>query len=288
METILDIVIDALKDTVLMLPFLFLAYLLIEYLEHHSSQRLEQLLAGSKRLGPVAGAALGCVPQCGFSVAAANLYGGGVITIGTLIAVFLSTSDEAIPVLLAYPGMLGILGRLLVVKFVIALATGFGVDVLLRHRRNKGKSSSLEESNQIANLCRHCGCDHGILLPALRHTIEIFFFLFAVSLVLGGLVEVIGQEHLASILLQGSFFQPFIAALIGFIPSCASSVFLTQMMVEGTLSFGAATAGLLTGAGTGLAVLWRVNRNLKNNLHIMGICYLVAIAAGIVLQLIFH
>ena len=285
METIFEILLDALLDSVKALPFLFGAYLIIEYLEHHSSGRVERLLAGSHRLGPVAGALLGCIPQCGFSVAAANLYGGRVITAGALVAVFLSTSDEAIPVLLANPGMLGVLGKLMLVKVLVALAAGFAIDLAARRFQAKGERPLLEEEDQTGQMCSHCGCGHSVVRSALRHTAEIFFFLFVVSLILGGIVEAVGQETLGRLLLKGSVFQPAIAALVGFIPNCAASVFLAQMLAEGTLSFGAATAGLLTGAGVGLAVLWKVNRSHKDNLKIMGILYVVAAVTGTVLQL---
>lgn len=285
METIFEILLDALLDSVKALPFLFGAYLIIEYLEHHSSGRVERLLAGSHRLGPVAGALLGCIPQCGFSVAAANLYGGRVITAGALVAVFLSTSDEAIPVLLANPGMLGVLGKLMLVKVLVALAAGFAIDLAARRFQAKGERPLLEEEDQTGQMCSHCGCGHSVVRSALRHTAEIFFFLFVVSLILGGIVEAVGQETLGRLLLKGSVFQPAIAALVGFIPNCAASVFLAQMLAEGTLSFGAAAAGLLTGAGVGLAVLWKVNRSHKDNLKIMGILYVVAAVTGTVLQL---
>ncbi len=285
METIFEILLDALLDSVKALPFLFGAYLIIEYLEHHSSGRVERLLAGSHRLGPVAGALLGCIPQCGFSVAAANLYGGRVITAGALVAVFLSTSDEAIPVLLANPGMLGVLGKLMLVKVLVALVAGFAIDLAARRFQAKGERPLLEEEDQTGQMCSHCGCGHSVVRSALHHTAEIFFFLFVVSLILGGIVEAVGQETLGRLLLKGSVFQPAIAALVGFIPNCAASVFLAQMLAEGTLSFGAAAAGLLTGAGVGLAVLWKVNRSHKDNLKIMGILYVVAAVTGTVLQL---
>ena len=153
METLFEIIQDALIDSLKMLPFLFGAYLLIEYLEHHSSERMERLLAGSSRFGPVSGALLGCVPQCGFSVAAANLYSGRIITPGTLVAVFLSTSDEALPILLANPGNLGVIGKLIAIKVVLAIAVGMGLDLLLRARRGSGAG---ERRAHMERLCEHC------------------------------------------------------------------------------------------------------------------------------------
>ena len=283
METVFEILLDALMDSVKSLPFLFGAYLIIEYLEHHTSRRIETILAGSHRLGPAVGAALGCIPQCGFSVAAANLYSGRVITAGTLIAVFLSTSDEAIPVLLASPDMMGVLGRLIVVKVAAAVAVGFAVDLALKRGRDSG-SRLLEEKNQTEDMCRHCGCGDSVVLSACRHTAGIFLFLFVVSVILGGITEAVGQEALGRLLLKGSVFQPAIAAVLGFVPNCAASVFLAQMLAEDTISFGAAVAGLMTGAGVGLAVLWKVNHNFRDNLKIMGILYGAAVIIGTALQ----
>ena len=283
METIFEILLDALADTVKALPFLFGAYLIIEYLEHHSSDRIRRALAGSQRLGPAAGAVLGCIPQCGFSVAAANLYGGRVITAGTLIAVFLSTSDEAVPILLANPGMLDTLGRLLLVKAAVAVLAGMAVDVVARRAQERGQR--LPEEKREPCLCSHRDCRHSIFWSAAGHTAEIFFFLLAVSAILGGIVEAVGAETMSRFLLKGSILQPAAAALIGFIPHCAASVFLAQMLADGTISFGAAAAGLLTGAGAGMAVLWKVNPNRRDNLKLMAILYGVAVVAGTVLQL---
>ena len=285
METIFEILLDALLDSVKALPFLFGAYLIIEYLEHHSSGRVKRLLAGSHRLGPVAGALLGCIPQCGFSVAAANLYGGRVITAGALVAVFLSTSDEAIPVLLANPGMLGVLGKLMLVKVLAALAAGFAIDLAARRFQAKGEHPLLEEEDQTGQMCSHCGCGHSVVRSALHHTGEIFVFLFLTTLVLGGVLEIIGEERLSMVLMEGSIFQPALAGIIGLIPNCGASVLLTRLLMDGTLSFGAALAGLSTNAGVGLLVLFRVGRrHTTRNLQLMGVLYLAAVVCGILLQ----
>ena len=284
METLFEIIQDALIDSLKMLPFLFGAYLLIEYLEHHSSERMERLLAGSSRFGPVSGALLGCVPQCGFSVAAANLYSGRIITPGTLVAVFLSTSDEALPILLANPGNLGVIGKLIAIKVVLAIAVRMGLDLLLRARRGSGAG---ERRAHMERLCEHCHCEeHGILRSALRHTVEIFVFVLIVSIVLGGVVEWLGPERLSALLLGGSLLQPAVSALLGFIPNCAASVLLTSLYLEGTISFGAVVAGLSTSAGVGFLVLFRVNRDLKENLRLCGVVYLAGFAAGTLIQLL--
>ena len=282
MEEFWDIILDTLLDSVKMLPFLFGAYLLIEFLEHKASDKLQNALSKSCNHGIVVGAILGTVPQCGFSVAAANLYSGKVITLGTLIAVFISTSDEAIPVLLSSPGNAGVLLKLIIAKIVIALIAGFLVDFVLKARHVQENEPELQDHNV---LCHHCGCEHGIIRSAIKHTVSIFLFILLVSFVLNGLITWIGQDTISKVLLTDSVFQPFIAALIGLIPNCAASVMLVQLFLAGSLSFGSVVAGLCTGAGIGLAVLFRANRNWKKNLLILLLLYGIGSISGLMIHL---
>lgn len=282
MEEFWDIILDTLLDSVKMLPFLFGAYLLIEFLEHKASDKLQNALSKSGNHGIVVGAILGTVPQCGFSVAAANLYSGKVITLGTLIAVFISTSDEAIPVLLSSPGNAGVLLKLIIAKIVIALIAGFLVDFVLKARHIQENEPELQDHNV---LCHHCGCEHGIIRSAIKHTVSIFLFILLVSFVLNGLITWIGQDTISKVLLTDSVFQPFIAALIGLIPNCAASVMLVQLFLAGSLSFGSVVAGLCTGAGIGLAVLFRANRNWKKNLLILLLLYGIGSISGLMIHL---
>ncbi len=268
LEVILDAVLDALKT----LPFLFAAYLLLELLEHRRAGKPPVLL---QKLGPLGGAVLGCVPQCGFSVAAANLYAARFITPGTLLAVFLATSDEAVLILLSQPQALPEVAKLLGVKLLAGAAAGFLLDLALRPSTQPNPHPLCEET--------HCGCGeggHGIAGAALRHTLRIFLFLLGINLVLGLALHVIGEEALSRLLLSGSVFQPLLAGLLGFIPNCAASVLLTELYLSGALSFGSAVAGLCTGAGLGLAVLFRVNRPQKENLALAGALYAAAVATG--------
>lgn len=268
----LEVLLDALLDTLKAVPFLFGAYLLMELLEHRQSAKQPALL---QKMGPLGGAVLGCVPQCGFSVAAANLYAARIITPGTLLAVFLATSDEAVLILLSQPQALGEVGRLLGVKLVAAAAFGFLADLLLRRRDRPDPHPLCEDA--------HCGCDgHGIVKPALKHTLQISLFLLAVNLLLGLVLDAVGEEVLSRLLLSGSVFQPLLTALIGFIPNCAASVLLTELYLSGTLSFGAAVAGLCTGAGVGLAMLFRVNKPQWQNFALMGALYVCAVATGLI------
>ena len=274
-DAILDAVIDSLK----MLPFLFLAYLLLEYLEHSKGQKFQNTLVKRRKWGSVGGALLGCIPQCGFSVAAANLFSGRVITAGTLVAVFISTSDEAIPILLSSPENAGIVIKVLLWKVGIAVAAGLLLDfVILR----KNKSVAVNPNN-IHEYCEEHMSARGILVAALKHTCYISLFILAVLLALNTAIYLIGEERLASILMSNTLLQPVIAGLIGFIPNCAPSVILTQLYVAGSLSFGSLLSGLITAGGMGIVVLLKSNRNLKQNLGLLGYIYLIAVVTGIVL-----
>lgn len=276
-----EVLLDAVWDAAKTLPFLLGAYLLLEFLEHRWAGRQPALLT---KLGPVGGALLGCVPQCGFSVAAANFYAARLITPGTLLAVFLATSDEALLILLSRPQALQETARLLGVKLAAAVALGLLADWALRRFYKAPVKPALHE------LCehQHCGCGaHGILRPALQHTGHIFLFLLAVNAALGCLLHLAGEEAISRFLLTGSAFQPLLAALLGFIPNCAASVLLTELYLAGSLSFGSAVAGLCTGAGLGLAVLFRVNRPQRENFFLAGALYAGAVATGVLCNWLF-
>lgn len=280
---ILDLLGDAALDTVKTLPFLFIAFLIIEIIEHRAQGKINNLfLKSGRKAGPLIGSLLGCIPQCGFSVLSANLYTGGVITVGTLIAVFLSTSDEAVILLGAHPGAVREILRLLITKIIIAVISGYTVDFILNRFGKKRR----EELN---DLCEHdhCGCDEreGVIVPALIHTARVFGFLLLFTVVLNFAVALLGTERISSFLLSGSVFQPLFAALIGFIPNCAASVLLTQLYLEGALSFGSVIAGLCTGAGAGLLILFREKSRIKGNLKILGILYICAVIPGMLLQI---
>lgn len=282
MEIIVHTLAHAFADCLRMLPFLFAAFLLIEGLEHYSGKHTAKIMEKVGKAGPVAGAAAGCVPQCGFSVMAANLYAGGVISAGTLLAVFLATSDEAVLIILGNPDSAAVVGKLLAAKVVIAIAGGYAADLFFLKERP-------EEKKKAGILCEHCGCHDGhgrILLPALRHTFRLFVYLFLFTWILDFCVEIFGIQGLSRFLLGDTVFQPLIAALIGLIPNCAASVILTELYLEQAISFASVVAGLCTGAGAGLLVLFKVNQNRKENGKIMIMLYLTAIVAGLLLQFV--
>jgi hypothetical protein len=284
MEAVLDIILDALIDTAKMLPFLFAVYLLIEYLEHKASDKLANSLRRLGPFGPVGGALFGCIPQCGFSVAVSNLYSGRLVSLGTLIAVYIATSDEAVPILLSNPQSVGEVWKLIAAKAVIAILAGLLVDGVMKFFHRRGN----EENEPYHDLCEDCGCEeHGILYSAIKHTAQIFAFLFVVSLILGFAIYLLGEERLDRVLMTDSAFQPFLAALIGLIPNCSASVVLTNLYAAGSLSFGSVVAGLSTGAGLGLVVLFRTNKNLKQNISITALLYAIGAISGLIINLVF-
>lgn len=278
MDVILDVLFDTGIDALKLLPFLFLAYLAMECLEHWTGGRMQEIVKKSGKAGPAIGGLLGIFPQCGFSAAAANLYAGRIITMGTLIAVFLSTSDEMLPIMISENVALSMIGKILLLKVIFALVAGFLVDFLL-HRKVE---------MQIGHLCErhHCHCEKGIWRSAFHHTWKIFLYIIVVSLILNFAIALIGEETLAALVQGKPALSLFLSALVGMIPNCASSVVLTQLYLGGVLSAGALMAGLLSGSGVGFLVLLRVNDNRRENLRIFALLYAIGVGAGALIQLL--
>lgn len=280
---ILDALLDTLLDSVKLLPFLFLTYLLMEYVEHKMGAKAQGLLKSSGKTGPLWGAVLGMMPQCGFSAAASSLYAGRIITMGTLIAIFLSTSDEMLPVLISEAVPYQLILKILLIKVIIGMVAGFIIDFVCS-RRNKGKKIEID----VHHFCEHghCHCGKGILKPALNHTIKIFVFILLISAVLNIAIGLMGTEVLAEFVLNKPVIGELLAGLIGLIPNCAASVVITQLYLDGVLQIGTMMAGLLVGAGVGLLVLFRVNDNKKENIKIVGLLYGIGVVAGIIINAI--
>lgn len=276
-----DVLSEAAVDCLKILPFLFAVYLFIEYVEHKNSQKFGRALSRMGAFGPAGGAVLGFLPQCGFSVMASNLYAGRLISVGTLMAVYISTSDEAVPMLLAAPEKIGMLWKLLLCKVIIAVVIGMACDLAA-----KLFFSKRAQDKPFEELCSHCGCEHhSIWVSALRHTASIILFIFIVNILLNGAIELIGEDKIGSVMMTDNFFQPFVAAVIGFIPNCAASVILTQLYIDGVLSFGAVVAGLCTSAGVGLLVLFKTNKHIKENILIVAALYVSAVLSGVIINL---
>lgn len=281
-KRMLDIILDTLFDGLKLLPFLFFTYLVMEYIEHKTSQKTEQVMKKSGKWGPVLGGMLGIMPQCGFSTAASNLYAGRIITLGTLIAIFLSTSDEMLPILVSEQVNPVTIIRILAVKAVIGIMAGLLIDLLVRSRKGYEK-----EKLRIEHLCdhQHCHCREGkIMKSALYHTLQIFVFILVITFVLNLVIGFVGEEHLAAVISNKPVFGPLISGLIGLIPNCASSVVLTQLYLEGILGAGAMIAGLLSGSGVGLLVLYKVNDDIKENIKITILLYAVGVMVGILID----
>lgn len=275
---IIDIILDSFIDSVRLLPFLFVTYLVMEYLEHKTGDKMQQAIRSAGKGGPIIGGMLGIFPQCGFSAAASNLYAGRIITLGTLVAVFLSTSDEMLPIMISRNAGAAMIIKVLAVKLAVAVAAGFVIDLIFRANK---------KDMQIEHLCEqhHCHCENGIWKSALHHTVEIFVYILLISLVLNLLIAWIGEETLGSIILDRPIAGILLAGLVGLIPNCAASVVVTQLYLDGVLGAGGMLAGLLSGSGVGLLVLLKVNDDWKENMRVVGLLYVIGVAAGIVIEL---
>lgn len=276
-----EVVLDALIDTLKIIPFLFLTYLLMEFIEHKASGRTVALLEKSGKAGPAIGGLLGVLPQCAFSAVAANLYTGRVISLGTLIAVFLSTSDEMLPIMITSGASWKSIAIILGYKLTVGIAVGFLIDIVLHLLRRDKKEIDIDEICDNDN----CHCERGLLFSALHHTLTISAFILAVTLVINGLVFFVGEEALGSVMSRIPVLSHLIAAIIGLIPGCATSVALTTLGLEGIISGGTMMAGLFSGAGVGVLILVRLNRRLKDNLIIMGLLVGVGFVFGLLFDL---
>ena len=276
-------VLHTLEDTAKVVPFLFLTYLLMEFLEHKAGGVPERWLRGSGKVGPLVGGALGVLPQCGFSAAATGFYTGRMITTGTLIAVYLSTSDEMLPILISSGAPIPTILKLLVTKLVIGIGAGFAIDGIARLIR-KGKPD--EQEPGIEELCERENCDCGdrFVLSALKHTVYITVFLLIFTFVLNLGIELIGEENIKSVVLDRPVLGSLLAALVGLIPNCASSVALTSLFVDGVISSGTLLSGLMVNAGIGLAILFRNNRPVKDSLRVVGILFGISVVCGILID----
>ena len=269
----LDAILDGVIDTVKIVPFLFISFFIIEILEHklNSNKKLEK--AG--KLGPVFGSSLGIVPQCGIASIATNLYVTGLISVGTLISVFLSTSDEMIPILLSENVSLKFIFIVLAIKFLIGVASGFVIDLFYQKKNTEDYSLCEEE---------HCHCEEHIFISALKHTVNISLFILVVNILLNLIFSYGLEDLLSNLLLSDSIFSPFITSLIGLIPNCASSIIITKLYLVSSISFGSLIAGLLANSGIALIILAKTNKNKKENLVIILLTYLIGVLVGIILN----
>ena len=273
----------AFEDSIKILPFLFITYLVMEYLEEKMTAKTVAVLQKTEKSGPIWGAILGMLPQCGFSASASNLYAGRMITVGTLLAVYLSTSDEMLPMMISASVDPAFIVKVVVLKAAIGMAAGCLVDFvwqkLLKHT---------QAEPDIHHFCEHehCECGHGVIRPAIRHTLQIWVFIYIVTVILGFVIEMVGTDALSNFILNKPFIGEILAGIIGLIPNCAASVVITQLFLDGLIPFGTMMAGLLVGAGVGVLILLRVNEDKKDTFKIVGVLYVIGVAAGMIINLI--
>lgn len=277
----LHIIEHAIIDSIKLLPFLFITYLLMEYIEHKISKKSKETIKKSGKWGPLLGSAIGIFPQCGFSVSATNLYAGRVITMGTLIAVYLSTSDEMLPIFISEAVPIGIILKILLTKFIIGMVAGFAIDFIFRNL-NK------EKEEKIKDICEkeHCDCEHGIFKSALKHSLNIFVFILIISIVINIAIHFIGEDRISDFIQSNPILGPVIAGIIGLIPNCAASVILTKLYLEHLITAATMISGLLVSAGVGLAVLFRMNKDFKENIKIIALLYTISVISGVIIQMI--
>lgn len=289
MEFIVDIFVDALIDSIKLLPFLFITYLIMEYIEHKTNKKSENLIKKSGKFGPLIGGFLGIFPQCGFSAAAANLYANRLVSLGTIIAIFLSTSDEMLPIFISESVEINIILKILAIKLIVAIIFGFLIDFIINTFLKNKKEVSQEDANiEISHMCEHehCGCENSILISSIKHTLNIFIYIFIVTLLLNGLFEIIGKDNISNLITSIPFLGPIVAGIIGLIPNCASSVVLTQLYLSESITISTLLSGLLVGAGVGILVLFKSNKNIKENIKITILLYLIGVLIGIFFELI--
>lgn len=279
LEKIIHIFIHSFIDNIKLLPFLFIAFLIIELMEHKFNQKIKTIIEKSGKVGPIVGSLLGIVPQCGFSVLATNFYITRVISIGTLVSIYLSTSDEMLPIMISSGVPFKTIFGIILIKIITGMIFGFIIDFVIR-KKEAGKKYDY-------HMCieEHCDCEESIIKSSLKHTFNTLLFIILISFILNLLYEVVGNELVNKIFMKNNLFGPFIGSLIGLIPNCGASVALTELFLSGTINLGTCIAGLLTGSGVAILVLFKLNKNFKENLFILFLLYLIGVLMGITLEI---
>ena len=269
----MELILEAILDTLKLLPFLFISFVLMELIEHKLNNKRK--LKKANKFGPLAGSVLGLIPQCGFSVVASNFYSARVITLGTLFSIYLSTSDEMLPILIANKSSINIIGKLLFTKFILGLFFGLLVDIIYKTKL----------SNKVNDLCDNdnCHCKEGIIKSSIIHTIKISVFILLINILLNAIID---KDILVNFMNNNKILSPILSSIIGLIPNCASSILITELYLENVISFGSCIAGLLSGSGLGLLVLFKQNKNLKENIIILLMLVSFASICGIILNIL--
>ncbi len=273
----LDIILDTLIDSLKMLPFLFVAFLLIELIEHKFSDKTKKVISSSGKFGPLLGGVLGAIPQCGFSVLATNLYITRIVSLGTLIAIYLSTSDEMLPILISHNVAISEIIKIISIKVIIGMIMGFIID-LVYHNNKKSDFHICEESD--------CDCEESIIKSSIIHTLKTISFIALITFILNVVFNYFNEDIIKNIVSQNKILTPFIASLIGLIPNCGSSVMITELYLNNVITLGSGIAGLLTGSGVALLVLFKSNKNIKENIIILSLIYFIGVISGIIINFI--
>lgn len=273
-----DVIIDTLVDALKLLPFLFVAFLIIEFVEHRVGKKSKEAIVSSGKFGPVVGGLLGLFPQCGFGALATNLYITRIVSLGTLISVYLATSDEMLPIMISENVSWELIARILLIKLLFGIVIGFFIDLLFRKRKTTDINYEICDEEHC-----HCG-KHGIIKSSLIHTLKTLAFIAFTSFCLNTILFYGGEEFLSKLLLKNSLLAPFISSLIGLIPNCAASVIVTELYLNNAIGFGTMIGGLLTGSGIGLLLLFKNNKNMKENLFILLTIYFVGSIGGMIIE----
>lgn len=275
-----DILLDAVLDTLKLIPFLLITYLAMEYVEHKTTMKVLVALKKADKVGPLLGGVLGAVPQCGFSAAASGLYAGKIITLGTLISIYLSTSDEMLPILISEKAPVSIILKLVLLKIVIGVISGFLCDFVFF------RSQNAHEHINIHGMCEkeHCNCEKGIFGSALKHTASTTAFIFLITVILNVVIEYVGEDAISGLVFNTKVLGPILSGIVGLIPNCAASVVITKLYLEGAMGLGALMAGLLSSAGVGWLVFARISRSGKKTLQIIALLYAFSVVSGLILS----
>lgn len=276
-----EILFETLLDTIKILPFLLATFFIMEFIEHKFDSKSKDKIKKSGNFGPFFGSLLGAVPQCGFSVMGTNLYATRLITIGTLVSIYLSTSDEMLPILISEGASLWIIIKIVLIKILIGMVSGFIIDFIFRK-----KSKTKDQDIKKFCLEEHCDCDHGILKSSIKHTFNIILFIFLINILISFSLYFFGEENMSKLFLKDNIFSPLVSSLIGLIPNCTASVAITQLYLQDVISFASCVSGLLTTSGVALAVLFKVNKSIKENLKIILIIYFIGALTGIIIELL--
>ncbi len=288
-----DFLKEALVDSINLVPFLFVVFLIIELIEQYFAKKKHLFVFFMKKVGPLFGSLFASIPQCGFSVIASTLYVRRILSRGTLLSVYLATSDEAIPVLISDPTKIYLILPIIIIKIFLAVIAGYLVDILIPYKAKEPEIETHihEHSNQNGEegCCHHKLSDAAktkeLWLHPIKHTVHIFIFILIVSIILGLIIDKVGtEENLAKVFLMNSPLQPILASIIGLIPNCAISVMLTVLFLKHTISFGSLIAGLSSAGGLGLLVLFNRNNDKKDTTIIITILIAMSSVAGLIFQ----